>query len=691
MTLLLALALASQHATPVIRVDTSAVVRRFDPRTAFGAGVDGHERGDAELMLSPENVLAMKSMGLRSLSYRLRTELAGEVWHWNPEGTWSDPSHQQGYWVSSATSRNPIWLSYGYRLPRRGNSLDQANRDSYSRIDDGDPATYWKSNPYLDPAFTGESYAKNPQWVVIEFAERQTINELRIDWARPYATRYTIEYLDEDDDADWTWASPDTISHRDAGPYRDRFKPFKTRYVKVSFLASSGTALRGSSDRRDRLGFAVREISAGFTDLAGAFHDAVVHAADNTVQSLVYVSSTDPWHRAKDLDRKTEQPGFDMILERGLDQGEGILMSTGCLYDNPPNVANEVAWLLQRGVKLRGVELGEEPDGNWVYADQYALLYLEMANAVRKVAPLVRLGGPSLQTAAEDYTEFPRPGAPWLTRFVEFLRLRGRLKDFAFCSFEWYPFDNVKVDPARDVLRTAPDLAKSISRLRGLAGKSLPFFITEFGWSAYAAPVEVSAPGALFDFDTALTALSLGCETSYQYGWEPNDPIQEVRGVWGNNMALLAHEDAPIKLPTYWSAWLLTQHFCAVSGVHSLLRTSGGNTVIGAYAVKRPDGTIALALLNRSPVVRSVSVASGSAALRGWTYGSPQFSWATVRKNSTPERSLAPAAVTVNSSGIALAPYSITVLEFGEWELGVGNWELDDLAAVYFAPFGKKP
>src|SRR5208283_336795 len=106
------------------------------------------------------------------------------------------------------------------------------------------------------------------------------------------------------------------VSHGNAGPRHDRFKPFKTRYIRIGLLESSGSSLPGSSDPRDGLGFAVREISAGFTDSAGAFRDAVVHATDNSVQSLVYVSSTDPWHRAKDLDRKTEQPGFDMMLER---------------------------------------------------------------------------------------------------------------------------------------------------------------------------------------------------------------------------------------------------------------------------------------------------------------------------------------------------------------------------------------
>src|SRR6185437_16994697 len=93
----------------------------FIPSENIGGAIDGHFKGDISKMLTPENVAAMKTVGLKPISYRLRTELAGEVWHWNPEGKWSDSVNQQGYWVSDSVSKNPIEISNGYRLPRRGN------------------------------------------------------------------------------------------------------------------------------------------------------------------------------------------------------------------------------------------------------------------------------------------------------------------------------------------------------------------------------------------------------------------------------------------------------------------------------------------------------------------------------------------------------------------------------------------
>src|SRR5215831_15038178 len=158
----------STTATVTVAINPGHPVNRFIPAHALGAGVDGHDKGEQDKQLKPANVRAMRSAGLKPLTYRLRTELAIDAWHWNPQGTWSEARHRQGYWTSASSRGKPIQLSYGYRLPRRGDTIDQGNNDGYSRLDDGDTESFWKSNPYLDQHFTGERNSLHPQWIVVE-------------------------------------------------------------------------------------------------------------------------------------------------------------------------------------------------------------------------------------------------------------------------------------------------------------------------------------------------------------------------------------------------------------------------------------------------------------------------------------------------------------------------------------------
>ncbi len=191
----------------------------------------------------------------------------------------------------------------------------------------------------------------------------------------------------------------------------------------------------------------------------------------------------------------------------------------------------------------------------------------------------------------------------------------------------------------------------------------LPWYVTEYGYSAFGAPAEVTAPGAVFNFDAAMLTLSLGGVTSYLYGYEPNELIQEVKGVWGNNMVLLQRDDSLIKMPTYWGTWLLTHRLCVAAGKHEVVKSTGGDEQIGTYAVRRPDGSIGLALLNRTPLQRSASVVSSAEKLTGWTYGDPQFAWKPVSAQTSPSRNLPPESVEYSRAEVKLPPYSITILE----------------------------
>src|SRR2546423_8163958 len=298
--------LAQRRATATITIDTSRPTNRIVPSHALGAGVDGHAKGVNDLQLTPANIREMLSAGFKSLTYRLRTELAGDVWHWNPRGTWSEAQSKQGYWISDAEPGAPISLSYGYSLPRRGNTIDQANNAGYSRIDDGETETFWKSNPYLDQRFTGEDNKLHPQWIVIDFAKPVLINALRFVWGEPFATGYRVQYGNFDDVSDIALSPPGTwqdfplgkipagvgrlLSRDGKAPLRVSNAPIKLRWLRILMAESAVTSEGPSTDIRDRVGFAVRELYAGFQDKNAKFHDRMHHGKSLKEQTIIYVS-----------------------------------------------------------------------------------------------------------------------------------------------------------------------------------------------------------------------------------------------------------------------------------------------------------------------------------------------------------------------------------------------------------------
>ena len=144
---------------------------RFVPNETLGAGVDRIPAEAIDRGLTQPTLEKVFASGWQTVSYRQNTELTVEAWHWNPQGTWSDPSGK-GYFTGSATPAGPIRYSYGYLLPHRGFTRnDGTGNAGFSRLTDGNLNSYWKSNPYLTQRFTGESDSLHPQWVVIDLAQ----------------------------------------------------------------------------------------------------------------------------------------------------------------------------------------------------------------------------------------------------------------------------------------------------------------------------------------------------------------------------------------------------------------------------------------------------------------------------------------------------------------------------------------
>jgi hypothetical protein len=672
----------SRAAITEVLIDDKHPIQTISPREAIGGGVDGHEKGETAQLLSAHNIEAMLASGLGPLTYRLRTELGDEVWHWNPKGIWSDPIHHCGYWTSSAELAEPIAVSYGYRLPHRGNTIDQADNDGYSRIDDGNPSTYWKSNPYLDAHFTGEPNELHPQWIIVDLGSRRPVDALRIHWSEPFATSYRIEYWTGNDpmhlqaDNRDNWRSfPEAIAHPSGKtPKLQRLAsaPVRVRFVRIVLLSSSSVSV--DRDIRGRLGYTVCELELGRLDHAGKLVDYIKHSPTRTGQTTIYVSSTDPWHRAEDIDEDCEQPGLDFVLAGKLTKQLPALVPVGLLYDTPENSAAELTYLRARKYPLLGVELGEEPDGQWVEPEDYGALFRQVATRLHAIDPAVKLGGPSLQSFDERLMTWAdeRGNRHWMNRLLKYLMNAGSAP--AFVSFEFYPFDDVCTRADDKLPHVAQKLGAVLASLRE-DGARFPLYLTEFGYSVFAGKPEVKFDGALFDAEVLAAFFTNGGNKAYLYGYEPNVLADELKcSSWGNLMLLQMDETSHQlnRLAAFESVRLVTKSWLASPHEVTFYRARTADPKLAAYAVLTKDKTWSLLLLNKNraqaKIIRPVLAGRSTQPLfRGETerveYSRAQYAWHSDGAHGSPSRDLPPKkSCSPAASQYSLPPYSITIL-----------------------------
>src|ERR1700757_5151388 len=262
----------------------SHVANRFIPQYALGSTVDRVPSNATDVFFRPDQIQKVLSAGWGVISYRQNTDLFVQAWHWNPKGTWSDPAGK-GYFTGDKTPTGEMLRhSYGYSLPHRGFTRNGGTEfDGYSRLDDGDSKTYWKSNPYLTSAFTGENDSLHPQWVVIALDKKVSINATRIHWANPYAREFKVQYwvgdgdaMDEQDKGEWKDFPSGTITDGQGGEAAIRLAPVPVdaKFVRIWMTRSSNTCdTHGSADHRNCVGYAIRELYLGTVNQKNDFQD----------------------------------------------------------------------------------------------------------------------------------------------------------------------------------------------------------------------------------------------------------------------------------------------------------------------------------------------------------------------------------------------------------------------------------
>jgi hypothetical protein len=682
-------------AAQTVRVDTTpAHAIKFDPDLALGSSIDNLPQNTSDAVYTEPLVKEALSAGWGPITYRLYTELTISSWHWNPNGTWSDAAHKNGYFTGSAEPREPFRRSFGYTLPHRGSTHSDAAADKYSRLTDGDPQTYWKSNPYLTRKFTGEHDALHPQWIVVDFGTPQDITAIRIVWANPYATKYAVQYWDGEDafnrPANGVWKLFPSGEVRDAkgGSLMLTLAPtpVKTRYLRVWMTESSNTCdTHGNVDPRNCVGYAVAELYVGNFTATGEFIDLVTHSPGQN-QTATYVSSTDPWHTAADIEEQRVQTGFDLFFTSGITNHLPAMIPTALLYGTPEDSAAEVTYLEKRGYPISYVEIGEEPDGKKTMPEDYGALYLQWATALHRVDPKLKLGGPVFEGFNDDLLVWPdaRGRTSWMGRFVDYLREHGRLNDLTFVSYEHYPFPPCEVTWS-DLYRE-PELVRHMLHVWREDGvpENVPLMITESNLSWALTETMSDLFAALWLADNAGSFLASGGAAFYHSPIQP-EPLRPGCHGFGTYGNFVANEKLEIRQHTsqYFASQLINLEWVKHgAGMHELAPAAGdvsdqaGHDLIAAYAIRRPDGDWSLMLINKDPTnahqVKIEFADAGSTAPRHFsgqltrvTFGAEQYVWHSSGATSHADPDGPPATSTLNAkpgATFALPRASVTVL-----------------------------
>jgi hypothetical protein len=677
----------------LVEVDANPAhaLNQFSPDATFGAGVDGVPFHAVPEIYTPSNIDQMLGAGFGPVSYRLYTELSVQDWHWNPVGSYSEAGGQ-GYWTSSAVPGDEIVDTFGYRLPRRGFTHDQGNDDDYSRLDDGSLATFWKSNPYLTQAYTGDPDSSHPQWVLYDMGARKMVNAAKIHWARPYAVQYEVQYWTGDDPiydpghGAWVNFPNGAISNGTGGTVTLPLgnAPKKERYLRIAMSQSSGTCTtRGSTDPRDCVGYAIGE--AGFGTISnGVFTDLVKHMP-NRKQTVTYASSVDPWHQRSDRVHDQEQPGLDIAFQSGVTRGIPATVPIPMMYSTPANAAAELRYLEARGYAVARVEMGEEPDGQYVTPEDDAALYVQFADALHNVDSSLQLGGPVFESNSRDvkaWQDSQHRGTSWTKRFVAYLAAHNHLSDLSFFSFEHYPFATCDDDKEEANLLREPDLVSHIVSVwrHDDIPAGLPMFITETNYSQNETDAAQDVAGALWYAEMIGSLLSTGANGAFFYEYEPIplSPAYPCQG-WGSYGVLQGNEKyaAQAPLSQYFGAQMLTQSWSVPGdGVHLLYPASiaGGSSWVAAYPLARPDGSWGLLLVNRDfENAHSVKVQFNTVAGTAWfsgsvtqtEFGPEQYAWIVNGRHSYPNPDGPPSTTMVSAgrdTNFTLPSESLTVL-----------------------------
>jgi hypothetical protein len=384
------------------------------------------------------------------------------------------------------------------------------------------------------------------------------------------------------------------------------------------------------------------------------------------------------------LSPRGDQTGLDLFFSSGITNGLPALITVPVIYSVPEDAAAMVAYLKKRGYPISWVEMDEEPDGQYYMPEDYAALYIQFADAMLKVDPALKLGGPVFQGINQDVSVWPdaRGGRSWFARFYDYLKSHNRHGDLSFASFEIYPYDACTMK-WEDLYRCRELTRKALQAFRddGLPA-AIPLMNTESNLSGSLSVYMSDIFSALWLADNVGSFFAEGGALYIHSPIEPSVIEHGCQGwaIWGN--VLWDRQGKIIGYTAFYHASRMINREWVKhgSGTHHLysvdvgIEDPAGNALVTSYAVRRPDGQWALLLINKdrdhAHPVRIAFESSGgtghfSGTIRMVTFGSEQYVWHGADATAHADPNLPPLVSSIDCSAqtvFTLPKASVTVL-----------------------------
>jgi len=240
-----------------------------------------------------------------------------------------------------------------------------------------------------------ESDALHPQWVIIDLAQTQPVDSIRIAWAEPYALNSWCS-------TGWCGRSMHDPIHGvwESYPLARLTTAAAVRTCFVSVTAPSRPIRAHSNEQHLQIPVQLnRSRIHGIASVMPSASSILVRhprTASSTISCVMCPTRSrlrllllvDPWHEASDLGTtKQAQVGFDVFFTSGVTRGLPAMMPVALLYDTPENAVAEVAYLKKRNYPISYIEMGEEADGQYFSPEDYGALYLQWATALHRLDP----------------------------------------------------------------------------------------------------------------------------------------------------------------------------------------------------------------------------------------------------------------------------------------------------------------